>query len=404
MKEYDVVVIGAGIHGAGVAQAAAAAGYTVLVLEKNQVASGTSCKSSKLIHGGLRYLESFQFSLVRKSLKERDILCRIAEGLVKLQPFYIPVYKNTSRRPWKIRTGLSLYALLGGLARNTFFKRIQRKQLSKIDGLNTLELEKVYRYYDGQTDDKALTQAVMNSAIMLGAELDCNLTLSSINKNENSFDVFYQQYGDNKLAKSKLLVNAAGPWVNQVHEMVACKTNSLNIDLVQGTHIVVDIPSPSGIYYLEANDKRAVFVMPYKYNNEDLTLIGTTEKLFLGQPDEVTPGSEEIDYLLAVYNKYFSNKLSGDTAVLHSFAGLRVLPKTNGSIFSRPRDTILHWAAPRLLTLYGGKLTAYRSTAELAVKAIQKSLGKRQRLAYTDQLILEPRPLLKTAPSFDTDI
>ncbi|MDH5660320.1 MAG: FAD-dependent oxidoreductase, partial [Gammaproteobacteria bacterium] len=113
MKQFDIVVIGAGIHGAGVAQAAAAAGYSVLVLEKNEVASGTSSKSSKLIHGGLRYLESAQFSLVRKSLKERAILCRLAPGLVKLQPFYIPVYKKTIRRPWQIRLGLILYALLG---------------------------------------------------------------------------------------------------------------------------------------------------------------------------------------------------------------------------------------------------------------------------------------------------
>lgn len=389
MKEYDVIVIGAGIQGAGVAQAAAAAGYSVLVLEKNQVASGTSSKSSKLIHGGLRYLESYQFSLVRKSLKERAILCRIAPELVKLQPFYIPIYKTTTRRPWQIRTGLSLYAILGGLAKNTFFKSIQTKHLSKIDGLKEDELENIYRYYDGQTDDKALTQAVMSSAVMLGVELDCNLILTSINKNDNSFDIVYQQYGDEKLAKAKLVVNASGPWVNEVHELVTCKTDSLKVDLVQGTHIVVDNPSPSGIYYLEADDKRAVFVMPYKFKGENKTLIGTTEKLFVGKADEVKPGKAEIKYLLDVYRKYFSDKPLVDVDVLDSFAGLRVLPKDDGSLFSRPRDTVLHWAAPHLLTLYGGKLTAYRSTSDLAIKKIQQVLGKRQRIAYTDQLMLK---------------
>ena len=115
MSDIDVLVIGSGIHGAGVAQAASAAGYRVLVLEKASIAAGTSSKSSKLIHGGLRYLESAQFSLVRKSLKERSVLCRIAPSLVKLRPFYIPIYKTTARRPWQIRIGLSLYALLGGL-------------------------------------------------------------------------------------------------------------------------------------------------------------------------------------------------------------------------------------------------------------------------------------------------
>lgn len=388
MKEYDVVVIGAGIQGAGVAQAAAAAGYSVLVLEKNQVGSGTSSKSSKLIHGGLRYLESYQFSLVRKSLKERAILCRIAPDLIKLQPFYIPIYKNTTRRPWKIRTGLSLYALLAGLAKNTFFKSVQPKHLSKVDGLKKHELEKIYRYYDGQTDDKALTQAVMSSAVMLGVEQDCNVILTSINKNDNSLDIIYQQYGDEKMAKAKLAVNAAGPWVNEVHELVTCKTDSLNVDLVQGTHIVVDIPSPSGIYYLEADDKRAVFVMPYVYKGENKTLIGTTEKLFAGKADEVAPTKSEINYLLDVYRKYFSANPADNIDVMYSFAGLRVLPKENGSLFSRPRDTVLHWAAPNLLTLYGGKLTAYRSTSDLAVKKIQQALGKKQRIAYTDQLML----------------
>lgn len=110
MSEFDIAIVGAGIHGAGVAQAAAAAGYSVIVLEKDNIASGTSSKSSKLIHGGLRYLESYQFSLVRKSLKERAILCRLAPDLIKLQPFYIPIYKTTTRRPWQIQLGLSLYA------------------------------------------------------------------------------------------------------------------------------------------------------------------------------------------------------------------------------------------------------------------------------------------------------
>ena len=124
MQTFDVVVIGAGINGAGAAQAAAAAGYSVLVLEKNEIAAGTSSKSSKLIHGGLRYLESAQFSLVRKSLKECAILCCIAPDLVKLKPFYIPIYKKTTRRPWQIRIGLSLYALLGNLHKKNLFSSI----------------------------------------------------------------------------------------------------------------------------------------------------------------------------------------------------------------------------------------------------------------------------------------
>ncbi len=391
MNQFDVVVIGAGIHGAGVAQAAAAAGYSVLVLEKNEVAAGTSCKSSKLIHGGLRYLESAQFSLVRKSLKERALLCRLAPDLVKLKPFYIPVYKSTTRRPWKIRAGLSLYALLGNLHKDNLFKRVSRKEVKKLDQLEQTGLQKVYQYYDGQTNDVALTKAVMYSAKKLGAELLFPLSIISINKNESGFNVIISKDNNEKHIQAKIVINAAGPWVNEVHRLVvpdlaSSQVKSLEIDLVQGTHIILDAPAPSGIYYLEAADQRAVFVMPYEFNGETKTMVGTTEKLFYGQADEVKPATEEVDYLLNVYKSYFSKQTSIN--VIHQFAGLRVLPKDEGSMFSRPRDTILHWAMPDLLTLYGGKLTAYRSASELVIKKIKPLLGNRHRLAFTDQLYL----------------
>lgn len=391
MNDVDVAVIGAGIHGAGVAQALAAAGYSVFVVEKNTVGSGTSCKSSKLIHGGLRYLESYQFSLVRKSLKERAVLCRIAPDLVKLQPFYIPVYKNTSRRPWQIRLGLSLYALLGGLHKNNLFKRVAASKLAQNDGLNKKDLQKVYRYYDGQTNDKKLTQAVMKSAQKLGAQLACPVTLNAIIKNENDFTLSYNENNEEKNIRAKLIVNAAGPWVNEVHHLVSANDNlikltSLEVDLVQGTHIIIDVPAPAGIYYLEAADHRAVFVMPYEFNGEQKTLVGTTEKLFDGLADDVNATEGEVAYLLNVYHRYFPDK--APLNVLHQFAGLRVLPINDGSLFSRPRDTVLHWAMPGLLTLYGGKLTAYRSTSDLVVKKLKPFLARRQRIADTENLPL----------------
>jgi glycerol-3-phosphate dehydrogenase len=386
MNELDIVVIGAGIHGAGVAQAAAAAGYGVLVLEKNEIAAGTSSKSSKLIHGGLRYLESYQFSLVRKSLKERAILCRLAPDLVKLQPFYIPIYKKTTRRPWQIQLGLSLYAFLGGLHKENLFKRVKRKDIKKLDQLKQTNLQKVYQYNDGQTNDVSLTKAVMFSAKELGAELKCPASVVSIVKNEKGFKITYKEDNQEKSIQAKVIVNATGPWVNELHELVTPKVNSLDIDLVQGTHIIIDAPAPSGIYYLEAEDKRAVFVMPYEFEGELKTMIGTTEKLFQGKADDVKPGEEEVEYLLNLYKSYFPKHK--EVNVIHKFAGLRVLPKDDGSMFARPRDTILHWVMPNLLTLYGGKVTAYRSTSELVIKKIKPFLDKRQRVAHTDQLYL----------------
>lgn len=386
MNQFDVVVIGAGIHGAGVAQAAAAAGYSVLVLEKNKVAAGTSCKSSKLIHGGLRYLESAQFSLVRKSLKERKILCRIAPDLVKLKPFYIPVYKNTTRRPWQIRMGLSLYALLGNLRKENLFKHVRCKEVKNPDQLIQTDLQTIYQYNDGQTNDAKLTKAVMFSAKQLGAELFFPVAIVSIIKNDNGFNITYKKDNKEKHTQAKVVINAAGPWVNEVHKLVTPEAESLAIDLVQGTHIILDVAAPSGIYYLEAVDQRAVFVMPYEFNGEEKTMVGTTEKLFQGKADDVKATAEEVDYLLNVYKSYFPCKTKVN--VVHQFAGLRVLPKDDGSMFSRPRDTILHWAMPGLLTLYGGKLTAYRSTSELVINKIKPLLGKHRRLAYTDQLYL----------------
>jgi len=389
MQTFDVLVIGAGIHGAGVAQAAAAAGYSVLVLEKNEIAAGTSSKSSKLIHGGLRYLESAQFSLVRKSLKERAILCRIAPDLVKLKSFYIPIYKKTTRRPWQIRIGLSLYALLGNLHKKNLFKRVSDKEMKKLDQLEQKNLQKVFQYNDGQTNDVKLTKAVMFSAKQLGAELIFPASVISITKNDKSFSIVYKDDNKEYKIQTKVVINAAGPWVNELHKVVSPEANSLEVDLVQGTHIILDVPAPSGIYYLEAADQRAVFVMPYEFNGEKKTMIGTTEKLFQGKADDVKPSEEEVDYLLAVYKYYFPNQTSHtDFNVIQKFAGLRVLPKDDGSMFSRPRDTILHWAIPGLLTLYGGKLTAYRSTSELVIKKIIPVLGERKRVAYTDQLAL----------------
>ena len=386
MNEFDIAIIGAGIHGAGVAQAAAAAGYTAVVLEKDDIAAGTSSKSSKLIHGGLRYLESYQFSLVRKSLKERSNLCRLAPDLVKLQPFYIPIYKTTTRKPWQIKLGLSVYALLGGLRKENFFKKIRRKDISKLDQLTQTNLHKVYQYNDGQTNDVELTRAVMSSAKALGAELKCPAGVVSINKQENYFVIKFKEIDKEKIIKAKLVVNAAGPWVNELHELVSPAANSINIDLVQGTHIIIDTPVESGIYYLEAKDKRAVFVMPYEFHGELKTMVGTTEKIFKGKADEVQPSEDEVEYLLDVYKSYFPKHR--EIKVIHKFAGLRVLVKDDGSMFFRPRDTVLHWALPKFLTLYGGKLTAYRSTSDLVIKKIKPFMDKRQRIAYTDQLHL----------------
>ncbi len=168
--EYDVVIIGGGIHGVGVAQASSVRGYKTLLIEQyDQLAQGTSSRSSKLIHGGLRYLEQFEFSLVRECLLERSYLLNNAPDLVKLKPVYIPVYKNSKRPPWMIRAGLSMYALLGNLSSDARFKQIPKHQWTQLHHLNTENLLAVFQYYEAQTDDRLLTQSVMHPAQEHGA-------------------------------------------------------------------------------------------------------------------------------------------------------------------------------------------------------------------------------------------
>ena len=214
--DYDVLVVGGGIHGAGAAQAAAARGYSVLVLEQTAIAAGTSSRSSKLIHGGLRYLESMQFALVRESLRERRLLLKLAPEIVRLVPVYIPIYRDTRRRPWQIRAGLGLYAMLGGLAGDNLFTSIPAAEWKGLDGLDTRGLEAVFRYHDGQTDDAVLTRAVMNSARELGAEVVVPGAFVSAERRPDHIGYEYRHADRLHAGTARVLINAAGPWVNQV--------------------------------------------------------------------------------------------------------------------------------------------------------------------------------------------
>lgn len=366
MTDYDLIIIGAGIQGAAVARAASYDGYKVCVIEQySQAGLATSSHSSKLIHGGLRYLESFQFKLVKECLRERRILLKTAPHLVKLMPFYIPVYKNTKRQSYLIYLGLTLYRLLGGGT----FKKTPKSEWSSLDGLNTNNLKHVYQYYDGLTNDKKLTQAVLIDAIKMGAEFLPENKIIKIELEEKTIQV---ETSKHKAITSKLLINASGPWVNDILSKVTPAVNALTIDLVQGTHIVVPRTILKGIYYVEASDKRVIFAIPWKEH----CLIGTTETPFNKKPEDCTPLKEETEYLLTTWNQYFNDTLTNDD-ILESFSGLRVLPSSDDSAFNRKRETILHTdnnKNPKIISIYGGKLTAHRATAEAVMEAVHKQL------------------------------
>ncbi len=379
---YDVTVIGAGIHGAGVAQAAAAAGHRTLVLEQYpQPAEGTSSRSSKLIHGGLRYLESGQFKLVWECLQERARLLNNAPHLVRLAPFRIPVYRETRRRPWKIALGLSIYTLFSRLP----FHYLSRRQWNAIDGLRTEGLQVLFSYYDALTDDARLTRAVLASAVSLGAELRLGARFEGAALDAEGAEIHCLTDEGGQQITSRVIVNTSGPWANQVLSNITPAQSPFPVELVQGTHI--QLPGRlECVYYLEApQDHRAVFVIPWRDN----LLVGTTETPYEGDPADARPLSTEIDYLLGVYNHYFTRHKSRED-IQDAFAGLRVLPAGEGA-FSRPRETVLkedRLKRPRLVTLYGGKLTAYRATAEKVMKKIAASLPARKPIADTRRLSL----------------
>lgn len=384
---YDVVVIGAGIHGAGVAQAAACRGHSVLVLEKTAIAAGTSSRSSKLIHGGLRYLESHDYGLVRESLRERAILLRIAPDLVHLQPFSIPIYADTSRRPSTLRAGLLLYALLGGLDRASRFRKLPQREWHQLDGLKTRQLQSVFQYHDAQTDDVALTRAVMQSAGELGAELLCPAEFSKASIGPQGCEIAYRSGDSERYCSAAVAVNAGGPWVGSVAERFTPQPPRVAADMVQGAHLVMQDELSQGCYYLEApQDRRAVFLLPWGKHS----LLGTTEHIYHGDPATVEVLPQEEHYLLGVLRHYFPQH---SQQVLSRFAGLRVLPASTGASFRSSRETRLVTDSkqqPRLVSIYGGKLTGYRATAQKVMRKLEASLPQRRVIADTAELPLRP--------------
>ena len=386
---YDAVIIGGGIQGAGCAQALAASGFSALLIEKSTIGIGTSSRSSKLIHGGLRYLETYQFSLVKKSIAERSTLQNIAPSLVESRKFYLPVYKKQRLKRWQLAIGLFLYSALGGFKSQARFTRVPKSEWPQLgnpkQAIKQQDLVDVFQYWDGQTDDLLLTQAVIRSAVSLGCDVieDTTFKQASLNSQQQvCIEATHQQQSFN--VSCNIIINAAGPWIDRIQNAIDFAPQGPAIDLVQGSHIEFDTPLGEGIFYVESpDDQRAVFIMPWQGG----TLVGTTEKHFQGEPANCQAGSDEIDYLKKTLFHYFPDYQG---QFIKAWAGLRVLPKSTTTdrqsaiqSLTRPfstqaRDTILFQdnpKKPRAISLYGGKLTAYRVTAQHVAELAEKTLG-----------------------------
>lgn len=392
-EKFDVVVIGGGIQGAGCAQALAARQHRVLLLEKSTFGSETSSKSSKLIHGGLRYLETGQLRLVRKSLRERATLLELAPELVKAKPFLIPVYKNQRLGSLMLTAGLSLYSLLGGLDKYARFHRIPAAHWNELDGLETHNLRAVFQYWDAQTDDRLLTNAVVQSAVDHQClALEKAEFVAANRLPDGGFDIEFRHEGETLRINSTAIVNAAGPWASQVQAGIEAAPAAPQTDLVKGSHIELDQSISDRIFYVEApSDQRPVFIMP----RHGATLVGTTEEFHEDYRVAPEASNAEQQYLLETLLHYFPGYHGKITA---SWAGLRVLPHTNAApglkrrFSKRQRDTMVvrdSKTNPRIISLFGGKLTAYRVTAEKVAQELEQTLGTKPGATTTETLTLQ---------------
>jgi glycerol-3-phosphate dehydrogenase len=380
-SRYDAVIIGAGINGAGIARDAAMRGLKVLLIEKGEIGAGTTSASTRLIHGGLRYLEHFEFGLVYESLRERETLLRIAPDLVRPLAITIPVYEQSRRGRLTIRAGMILYDLLSwgkSLPRHQMLSRTET--LERWPGLNPEGLVGSALYYDAQVEfPERLVLANVVSACEFGAEVLTHTRVTGFAVEDGKvFGVeFISEDGQKDLAEAAVVINAAGPWIDQVLERVPLESPKL-IGGTKGSHIVVPpFPdAPANAIYLEArSDGRPIFIVPWN----KLYLIGTTDVRFEGDPDEVRCELWEIEYLLSESNLAFPGAGLTRDSILRTYSGVRPLPVTaekDEQSITRRHFIREHSRLSNLLSIVGGKLTTYRSLAEECVDLIFRKLGK----------------------------
>ncbi|MDO5680514.1 MAG: glycerol-3-phosphate dehydrogenase [Pelistega sp.] len=387
---YDLCIIGGGINGVGIARDAAGRGLRVLVCEQNDLASATSSASSKLIHGGLRYLEHYEFRLVREALSERETLLNIAPHLVQPLRFVLP-HEPHLRPAWMIRCGLFLY---DHLAKRS--DRLPGSQAIKLERDNNYgqalkpQFTKGFIYSDCQVDDSRLVILNAMSASQLGATILTRSRCSEINHDGKLWSVRIEQAsGASQVIQAKILVNAAGPWVAQIEDYLHKPEHGNKLRLVKGSHIVVPKFYPGDhAYILQNKDNRIVFATPYRDN---FAMIGTTDVDYTGDPAQVAISDEEIDYLLSLINAYFDQPLSRADMV-SSWSGVRPLYNDNtGTASAVTRDYVFDLSGgngqqPVLLSIYGGKITTYRRLAEHALEKLAPFTGKSKGWTSTQRL------------------
>jgi glycerol-3-phosphate dehydrogenase len=372
---FDLAIIGGGINGCGIARDAVGRGWSVYLCEANDLASATSSASTKLVHGGLRYLEYYEFRLVREALMEREVLWGIAPHIVWPLRFVLPHHKGL-RPAWLLRLGLFLYDHLGGRKR---LPPTQTKRLRSDPAGRMLkpEYKVAFEYSDCWVEDSRMVLLNARDAAERGAVVATRTRCTAAERVDVLWRVTTQHDGaEPQVVQARALVNAAGPWVGQVLQSVLRANTPSQVRMVKGSHIVVRRLYPEDHCYIFQNaDNRIFFAIPYE---QDFTLIGTTDLDYKGDPSEAHASAEEIEYLCRGTSEYFLRPVTPDQ-VVWTYSGVRPLYDDGASkAQAATRDYLLTLDAPdgqaAQLSIFGGKITTYRRLAEAALAKLAPHL------------------------------
>ncbi|PLX36100.1 MAG: glycerol-3-phosphate dehydrogenase [Hyphomicrobiales bacterium] len=372
MTRYDLLIVGGGVNGCGIARDAAGRGLKVLLCEADDLAGATSSASTKLIHGGLRYLEYYEFGLVRKALKEREVLLALAPHIIWPLRFILPHHRGM-RPAWFLRLGLFLYDHIGGRKRLPPTKTLDMRT-HPLGGLLKDGFDYGFEYSDCWVDDARLVVLNAVDAAERGADIRVRTECVKAERTGSDWTATLKNHltGETETVTARALVNATGPWVARFLEKAVGVEPKNRVRMVKGSHIIVPrFFDHDRAYILQTTDGRIVFAIPYE---QDFTMVGTTDIDYHGDPRDVAISDDEIDYLCAAASEYFRHDFRRDE-IVHTFSGVRPLYDDGASeAKAATRDYVLNvdtgdGAAPRL-DVYGGKITTYRVLAEMVLEKL----------------------------------
>lgn len=376
---FDLAVIGGGMAGAGIARDAALRGYRTLLLERRDFAYGTTSRSSKLIHGGLRYLELFDFGLVAESLRERERLQRLAPHLVRPLPFLIPVYRGARRGMIMVRLGMKLYDLLTPGKRTGRYRTYGREAaLAREPGLQAKDLQGAGFYFDDLLllPERLCLENVL-SAQRRGAVVFNHAEVTAVRRAPAGWEIEASERlgGASSRLQARVVVNAAGPWVDGIRQMAGVDAGRRCVRTTKGIHLLLPRLTQHAVYIEAGRDERMFFVIPWRA----FSLVGTTDTDFSGDLDRLAATREEVDYLLSETARVFPAAGLGPKDVAYTYAGVRPLTFEEGksaSAVSREHKVIREGEGGSFLSITGTKLTCFRSLAEEAVDEVGRLLGR----------------------------